>query len=180
MRRPFRLVRESGRYALDGDGRQIPPDRLHRSVSRAAGRRNVGIAPHTQHGGGNFSDIVAVRKAAAGKDRCHGTDLPVRRIPSPVQKTAIGAHYGIHVVRTFHSALDLQRFHARCANLADMPRKAHVLEGQRILAAVIHHAARLCALAAVAAPSAHHGAEQALSRMAHAHGAVDEHLDADG
>ncbi len=162
----------------------------------------VGGAVDADHIPAVTPEIVAVLKAVP---HIKGSQRPpvfladavgFRGLPRPhpapqriiiVDAASIDIRHTGGILRPLHASFYLEGIDARLYQPGDMPDSAHILQAQRItflaacpIAYRIGQTAGLGAAASVAAASPQDAAEQALSRIAVAHGAMDEclHLDA--
>ena len=102
-----------------------------------------------------------------------------------VERPAIGRGDRVDVLRPLEPPLQLERRHARLAQLHERVQRHQILRGQQVALRAhrplqsIGQAAGLGALTPVAAAAAHEAGKQALPRAAHAQRAVAEDLDLD-
>ena len=121
--------------------------------------------------------IISVRKARAGKERRHLTDLLGRCAAVLVDQLAVSRDDTVNVFGRFHSSLDLKGSDTCIHQLGNVGGKAKILERKCVrIFRFIRQTAGLCAFSAVTASAADHGAHQALTRMTDAKSAVDKDL----
>ena len=160
----------------------IGPADLCEKLLRPAGV----LRTHPEHGGALLPQIISLGEAVAVEG---GQKLPLLLpggAPALIQQAAVDARYQGHILRTLHPPLDLQAGSAHSGELRDLVRQAGILQAQRMLppaggaACAVGQPAGLGTAPSVAAALPHHGAQGALTGVAHAKGAVDEDLDLSG
>ena len=138
--------------------------------------RHVGLG--AEHAVALFPGVVAVGEAVARKHAAQDVALPGGRLSVLAQQVGIDLRDDRGVLRALHASLDLERGYAPVRQLRNVTGEHQILERERV-AAVVRQAARLRAQAAVARALSDDGGQVALTRIAHAQCAVDEHLGLD-
>ena len=179
-----------GRFA--GADHGVHADELLAVLSAFIGSAGLGVQlpgrlallAHAEHIGALLVQIVPLGKALAGEGGLQLLQLLGSGRAALPDGPGIDAGDDGHVLRTLHAPLDFQAAYPHLLQLLEIVGQRHVLEGQGILvgpvAPAVFEAAGLGAQTAVAAAAADDGGQVALSRIAHAQGAVGKGLDLNG